>query len=108
MAAQYLYTLRPTRIAMLAEGPDEREARVVGEHFARLQRLCEAGVVLMAGRTLTTDERTFGIVVLVAESEAAARELMEQDPAVAGGVMSAELHPYRVALWARESPLADR
>jgi uncharacterized protein YciI len=101
---QYLYRLRPTRVAMLTEGPTEHEARVAGEHFAYLQRLLAAGCLMMAGRTIDDGERTFGIVVFVAESDAAARELMRNDPAVAQGVMRAELFPYRVALWSDKGP----
>ena len=54
---------------MLTAGPTEQEATIVKEHFEHLQRLVASGTVLMAGRTLNADERTFGIVVLVAESE---------------------------------------
>jgi len=35
---------------------------------------------------------------LEAESETEARYLMENDPAVKNGIMTAELHPYRIAL----------
>lgn len=101
---QYIYRIQPTRLGMLAEGPDAREAGIVGQHFAYLQQLCSAGVVLMAGRTLTVDERTFGIVVFRAESEAAAQQVVDMDPAVRLGVMRAELFPYRVALWSRSGP----
>ena len=101
---QFLYRLEPTRVAMLTEGPTEREARIVGEHFAYLQQLLTAGTLLMAGRTTNSDERTFGIAILVAESEAKARELMQNDPAVKNGVMRAELFPYRVALWSPDGP----
>jgi uncharacterized protein YciI len=96
---QFLYRLEPTRVAMVTEGATEREARIVGEHFAYLQQLLAAGTLLMAGRTTNNDERTFGIAILVAESEAKARELMQNDPAVRNGVMRAELFPYRIALW---------
>lgn len=96
---QFAYRIRPFRIGMLAEGPTEREARVVGAHFDYLQALTAAGQVRLAGRTLTADERSFGIVVFEAADEAAARALMEADPAVREGVMRAELFPFRVALW---------
>ena len=96
---QFLYRLQPTRPAMLAEGPTEREASVVAEHFAYLTRLRDEGTVLMAGRTLTEDEHAFGIVVLEAADEEAARGLMNDDPAVREGVMTAEVYPYRIALW---------
>lgn len=105
--AQYLYRLALTRPAMLADGPTEREATIVGEHFRHLQRLLGEGVVLMAGRTAHAGERTFGIVVLVASSDAEANALMKDDPAVKHGVMRAELFPFRVALWSATGPNDD-
>ena len=101
---QFLYRIQPTRVGMLSEGPTAEESRIVGEHFAYLKELTDAGTVLMAGRTLHADERTFGIVVFVAESEAAAEEIMRGDPAVRAGVFRGELHPYAVALWSRTGP----
>jgi uncharacterized protein YciI len=101
---QFLYRIQPTRIGMLTEGPSEQESRIVGEHFNYLKELTDAGTVLMAGRTLIADERTFGIVVFIAESEANAEELVRNDPAVRHGVMRAELFPYSVALWSRTGP----
>jgi len=104
---QYLYRIRPTRVAMLREGLTEEEAAIIREHFAYLRDLTSKGVVFMAGRTLHTDETSFGIVVFRAESDDAATAIMEADPAVRHHVMSAELFPYRVALWSHASPLAD-
>jgi uncharacterized protein YciI len=101
---QFLYRIQATRLGMLTDGPTEREARIVGEHFAYLSRLTDEGTVLMAGRTLTADEGTFGIAVLVAATAADAAAIMNDDPAVAHGVMRAELFPYRVALWSRRGP----
>jgi uncharacterized protein YciI len=97
----YLYRIQPTRPEMLTHGPTAREAEIVAQHFAYLQQLTERGVVVLAGRTLTTDERSFGLVILRAESEEAARTVMEQDPAVHHQVMRAELYPYRIALMAK-------
>ena len=57
--------------------------------------------MVLAGRTLNTDERSFGIVIFRADSEEAARRVMEQDPAVRNRVMRAELYPYRIALMAQ-------
>ena len=101
---QFLYRLQPTRIGMLTAGPTEHEANVVGEHFAYLSELTDRGTVLMAGRTLTADEHTFGIAVLVASTPAEAEAIMNNDPAVKQGVMRAELFPFRVALWSRSGP----
>jgi uncharacterized protein YciI len=100
MASEFLYTVRPTRPDMLRTSPTEGEAVVIQQHFDYLRRATDAGVVLTAGRTLTTDETSFGIVIFHAESEVDAREFMEADPAVRQGVMRAELFPYRVALLA--------
>jgi uncharacterized protein YciI len=96
---QFLYRIVPTRPDMLVSGPTEREMAVVNAHFAHLQKLAADGVVLMAGRTGGTGADTFGIVVLRAPSQAEAETLMRGDPAVAEGVMHAELFPYRVAVW---------
>jgi uncharacterized protein YciI len=95
---EYLYTIRPTRAAMLVEGPRPEEAAVVSDHFDYLSALVDQAVVVLAGRTLTTDERSFGIVIFRAESDDDARSIMENDPAVKAGVMRAELYPYRIAL----------
>jgi len=43
-------------------------------------------------------DKRFGLVIFEAGSEAAAQEFMRSDPAVAGGVMTATLHPYSIAL----------
>jgi uncharacterized protein YciI len=96
---QFLYRLQATRLGMLTGGPTPSEAAAAGEHFAYLQALAAKGVVMMAGRTLNNDERTFGITVFVAENEKAAEAIVQADPAVKSGVMRAELFPYHVAAW---------
>jgi uncharacterized protein YciI len=95
---QYLYRIQPTRLAMVTEGPTPREAEIVSAHFAYLKQLTADGVMILVGRTLNDDESTFGIAVFKAETEEAARAIMQGDPAVANGVMRAELFPYRIAL----------
>ena len=99
-ATQYLYKIQPTRPEMLAEGATPEEEAIVSEHFAYLKDLMEQGVLLLAGRTLNTDQSSFGIVIFNAESEAVALAVMHNDPAVRQGVMRAELYPYRIALMA--------
>jgi uncharacterized protein YciI len=98
----YLYRIQPARPAMLSEGPTEAEAAIVAQHFGYLKDLAEQGVVVLAGRTLNTDPSSFGIIILRADTEATARGIMEDDPAVRQGVMRAELFPYRIALPASE------
>ena len=100
----FLYRIQPTRPGLLLQGPTEQESAIVEAHLLYLKNLVSDGVVLMAGRTLTADASAFGIVVFRADSEPEAREIMRKDPAVAQGVMSAELFPYRIALWSSQGP----
>jgi uncharacterized protein YciI len=101
---QFLYRIRPTRPEMLSEGPTPQESEVVEAHFVYLKDLAARGVVHLAGRTLTTDENSFGIVIFRAENEDAARTIMNRDPAVQNGVMRSELFPYRIAVWSPPEP----
>ena len=95
---QFLYRLEPTRTEMISVGPTDRESSVLTGHFSYLEELVKEGKVHLAGRTLNPDERCFGVVIFSAESEHTASELMENDPAVRKGVMTAELFPFRIAL----------
>ena len=97
---QYLYLIQPTRVEMLTGGPTPQEDEIIARHFDYLQALTERGVVILAGRTLNTDESSFGIIIFKAESEEAARAIVNNDPAVQGGVMRVRLFPYRIALMA--------
>lgn len=83
---------------MLTDGPTPEEGQIVSEHFNYLKGLVDAGIVFLAGRTLNIDNSSFGIVIFTAGSEEEARRIMQNDPAVKGWVMRAELYPYRVAL----------
>lgn len=98
----YLYKIQPTRLEMLTQGPTAAEEDIIGQHFAYLKDLTGQGIVLLAGRTLTADENSFGIIIFKANSAEAAHHIMTNDPAVKQGVMRAELYPYRVALLGRE------
>lgn len=95
---QWLYVLRlPPRLHDDAAWTDADKA-AVGRHFAQLQAATKEGRVILAGRTAEPGAKTFGLVIFEAPDEAAARAFMTSDPAVVAGVMTAELHPYQVAL----------
>jgi len=94
----FLYKIQPVRTEMLSVSLTPDEEQTISEHFSYLEGLTEAGVVLLAGRTLNTDYSSFGIVILTAGSEEEARQIMLNDPAVKQRVMRAELYPYRIAL----------
>ena len=97
---QFIYVLKPARLGMLTKATPE-EIDTVSRHFAYFKDLTEKGTMILMGRTQNTDESTFGIAVFEAEDEAAARNIMENDPAVLGGVMTATLYPYKIALMRR-------
>jgi uncharacterized protein YciI len=94
---QFLYVLRPSRVEMLSDATAQEE-EAVGRHLQYLQQQAAEGIVLMAGRTLDSGADTMGLVVLEAGSMDAARQIMEADPGVSEGVMTATLYPYRVAV----------
>lgn len=100
---QFLYSLKPARIGMVTEGPTPEEAETVSRHFAYLSGLTDQGVMILVGRTQNKDESTIGIAIFEAEDESAAQKIMEDDPAVAGGVMRATLYPYKVALMRKDT-----
>jgi hypothetical protein len=53
--------------------------------------------LVLAGRTSEPGDKTFGIAIFEAADEHVARKFMQENPAVAGGLMTAELHPFAVA-----------
>ncbi len=99
----YLVILRPTRVEMLTVGPTDEEVSVVAEHFAYCQSLVSEGKMLLAGRTVGTLSETIGIAIIAADSDEAAQDLVNCDPAILHGVMTAEIQPYRLALFS-ENP----
>jgi uncharacterized protein YciI len=76
----------------------EQDKAAVERHFNRFKTAVESGEVILVGRTEEPGEKTFGIAIFQAADETAARLFMNEDPAVAGGQMTAELHPFRIAL----------
>jgi hypothetical protein len=95
---QFIIILKPTRPEMLSEGPTPFEETTVSDHFDYLEEKVKKGIVLLAGRTLTEDERTFGIVIFQAEDMQRAKYLAANDPAIINGVMRAEVLPFRISL----------
>jgi uncharacterized protein YciI len=95
---QFIYVLRlvPRLHADAAWTKDDEAA--LARHLTRFKHAIETGELILAGRTLESGDKTFGIAVFEASDEAAARKFMESDPAVVAGLMTAELHPFAVAL----------
>ena len=95
---QFIYVLRLVpRLHSDANWTKDDQA-VLGRHLARFKEAIQSGQLIMAGRTMEPGDKTFGIAIFEAADEAAARAFMEADPAVATGLMTAEVHPFAVVL----------
>lgn len=95
---QFIYVLRLIPSLLEEKNWTKREEDIVDRHFLKLQELLKEGKLILAGKTSGIDEKTFGIVILEVESEREALNIMNNDPAVAEGIMKDELFPYKVAL----------
>ena len=95
---QYVYVLQVAPAFQKEASWTDTENAVVAQHFERLVRATQSGQVILAGRTEEPLDRTFGLVIFEADSEAAAREFMQSDPVIIAGLMTATLHRYAVAL----------
>jgi uncharacterized protein YciI len=92
---EWIYFIHPPREDFAATMTAEEEA-VWGVHFERLQELVAAGTLILAGPTLGPVNT--GIAIIEAPDEAAARQIMAEDPVIAGGYATGELRPFRVSL----------
>jgi uncharacterized protein len=92
--ATWIYVVHLTRSEAVSP-PTEEESAAIDCHFVRLQHACSAGTVRLAG---PATDGAFGILIFEAADETAACSFMADDPAVRAGVMTAELHPFRVSL----------
>ena len=72
--------------------PEERE-RIQTEHVANNRRMKELGKLIAAGPFLD-DTPLRGILLFSTTSEEEIRALTARDPAIAGGFLRLELHPW--------------
>ncbi|MED1863713.1 YciI family protein [Fictibacillus nanhaiensis] len=91
---EFLYQIKPVR-ADLMENQTHGEQEKLQSHFLYLQDLLDKGKLVLAGPCL---DASFGVVILQNTNEEEAQEIMENDPAVLGKVMTANLYPFRVSL----------
>jgi len=95
---QFIYVLRLVPRLYSDTAWTKEDNMALTRHFERFKRAIETRELILAGRTAESGDRTFGIAVFEAKDEEAARKFMESDPAVVAGLMTAELHPFAVAL----------
>jgi uncharacterized protein YciI len=95
---QFIYVLRLVPRLHSDAAWTKEDNMAIARHLTRFKHAISTGELILAGRTLEPGDKTFGIAVFEARDEAAARTFMESDPAVVAGLMTAELHPFGVAL----------
>jgi len=95
---QFIYVLKLVPRLYADSAWTKEDNAVIERHFVRFQEAAKSGKLILAGRTSEPGDKTFGIAIFEAPDENAARKFMEEDPAVAGRLMTAELHPFAVAL----------
>src|SRR5689334_20877149 len=93
---------------MATTGPTPEELAIIRDHAARLQQLTADGTVALVGRTTAASADAWFIAVFWAESDEAARALLDADPCVARGVMRAELFPFELLTLNPESAAPSR
>jgi len=93
--AEWIYFIHPPRDNFAATMTPEEE-EVWGVHFERLRRLLDDGVMVLVGPTLGPINT--GIAIFEAPDEEAARQIMDEDPTIAGGHARGELRPFRISL----------
>ncbi len=76
--------------AWVSSKPPQEQA-FFREHSAHLRQLREAGVLVVGARYADK-----GLLVMAADSAAAARAAMEQDPSIRAGTFVFELHEFSV------------
>jgi uncharacterized protein YciI len=97
-AKQFIYVLHLVPRLHDDKSWTEEDKAAVERHFNRFKEAVKTGQLILAGRTMEPGEKTFGIAIFEAADENTARAFMNADPAVVAGVMTAELHPFGVAL----------
>ena len=92
--SEWIYFIHPPREDFIATITDE-ESRIMETHAGHLEKLLDEGVLVLAGPTY--GRINTGIAVIEAPDEAAARAIMESDPAISSGQMTGELRQMRVS-----------
>src|SRR6476619_7845189 len=95
---QFIYVLRLVPRLYDDKNWTKEDNAALHQHFIRFQEAIRSGQLILAGRTKEPGDKTFGIAIFTASDEAAARKFTESDPAVVAKLMTAELHPFSVAL----------
>lgn len=93
---QFIYVLHLTPRLHDDNAWTDADKAVIAKHVAHLKAGTDSGKIVLAGRTMESGDKTFGIVIFTAEDETAAAAFMNSDPCVEAKIMRAEVHPFAV------------
>jgi uncharacterized protein YciI len=79
---------------LVKKGPGPDQMALLQQHVEYLRRLTDQGVALLGGHTLNHDETAFGLVIVRANSQAAASDIMEADPLVRAHLVTVTVFPF--------------
>jgi uncharacterized protein YciI len=91
---QFAGVFKAVRVDFVKNGPRAEDMPYLQQHVKYWLPLTDQGVCLAVGHTLNHDETAFGIAVVKADSEAAARKIMEDDPIVRAGILTVTVFPF--------------
>ena len=96
----YLGVLNVTEKYTVDSNWKSTDEAIVGEHFQRLLKKKEEGIVVLAGRTQVemNDPNLMGLVVFYAKDDKEALQFMMDDPAVKNNIMRVKVLPYGIAI----------
>ncbi len=94
---------KATNPDFVTKGPLPEDMSVLRQHVEYLQKLTDQGVSIVAGHTMNHDQNAFGLAIVRAESENAARQIMGDDPLVRPGIHTITVFPFEGLVGKRTS-----
>jgi uncharacterized protein YciI len=94
---QFIIRLFPRRGVALVKDPTPQERAIMSAHRSYMEMLANRGQLVLTGVSESTGDID-GLLIVEADSEDEARQLMDNDPFVLGELVRAELRPFRTVL----------
>ncbi|MCP5114407.1 MAG: hypothetical protein GY953_26555 [bacterium] len=90
----FLIRIQPVRATFNDDATPE-EQKVMGKHFAYLQKLLKEGKLVMAGPAETGE---FGLILVEVADIDEAQKIMRGDPSVKANIMEGDVYLFNLAL----------
>jgi len=106
--SQFVGVFKATNPDFFKKGPRPEEVPILRQHVQYWQKLIDQGVCFVAGHTLNMDENAFALVIVRADSESAAREIIERAPLVHAGIARVTVFPFEGLMGKNAQPTASQ